>query len=87
MTKILLVEDESGVASFVRRGLTENGYEVSVAMDGSTGLNLASNNDFDLILLDIMLPGINGVELCRQLRAQKKNTPIIMLTALSLNSL
>lgn len=82
MIKILLVEDEAGVASFVRRGLTESGYEVSVAMDGPTGLDLAMNNDFDLILLDIMLPGINGIELCRQMRVQKKNTPIIMLTAL-----
>ena len=82
MTKILLVEDEAGVASFVRRGLTESGYEVSVAMDGPTGLDLAMNNDFDLILLDIMLPGINGVELCRQMRSGKRNTPIIMLTAL-----
>jgi DNA-binding response OmpR family regulator len=82
MTKILLVEDEASVASFVRRGLTESGYEVSVAMDGPTGLELATNNDFDIILLDIMLPGINGVELCRQMRSQKKNTPIIMLTAL-----
>ncbi len=82
MTKILLVEDEAGVASFVRRGLTESGYEVSVAMDGPTGLDLAMNNDFELILLDIMLPGMNGVELCRQMRIQKKNTPIIMLTAL-----
>lgn len=83
MKKILLVEDEAPVASFVRRGLTETGYEVTVAMDGRTGLEMTADNKFDLILLDIMLPGLNGVELCRQLRQKQNNTPIIMLTALA----
>jgi DNA-binding response OmpR family regulator len=82
MRKILLVEDESTVASFIRRGLTENGYEVTVAMDGNTGLEIITNNSFDLILLDIMLPGINGLELCRRIRSQKILTPVLMLTAL-----
>ena len=82
MKKILLIEDETSVASFVRRGLTENGYEVTVAMDGNTGLEIITHHSFDLILLDIMLPGINGIELCRRLRVQKILTPVIMLTAL-----
>jgi DNA-binding response OmpR family regulator len=82
MKKVLLVEDEASVASFVRRGLTEDGYEVTVAMEGRMGLDMALNNAFDLILLDVMLPGMDGMELCRQLRAQENTTPVIMLTAL-----
>lgn len=82
MKKILLIEDDASVASFVRRGLTENGYEVTVAMDGHTGLEIINHNSFDIILLDIMLPGINGIELCRRLRSQKVVTPVLMLTAL-----
>jgi len=79
---ILLVEDEHNVASFVLRGLTEEGYTVSLAPDGNTGLDMAMNNRFGLIILDIMLPGISGIEICRQLRASGNQTPILMLTAL-----
>ncbi|HEY8918865.1 MAG TPA: response regulator transcription factor [Chitinophaga sp.] len=80
--KILLVEDEPNVVSLIKRGLADNGYEISVAMDGSSGLQMANGHDFDLIILDIMLPGINGVEICRSIRKQNEQVPIMMLTAL-----
>ncbi|MBT1703914.1 response regulator transcription factor [Chryseosolibacter indicus] len=80
--KILLVEDEPNVVSFVRRGLMEAGHEVSVAMDGTTAWQMIQNDVPDIIILDIMLPGINGVELCRKIRSNNINTSIIMLTAL-----
>ncbi|WP_343704537.1 response regulator transcription factor [Chitinophaga sp.] len=80
--RILLVEDEPAVVSVISRGLAESGYEVSVAPDGLLGLEMARGSDFGLIILDVMLPGMNGVELCRQLRAEKNSTPILMLTAL-----
>lgn len=80
--KILLIEDEPNVISFVRRGLMEAQHEVSVAMDGVTGLQMIQTNPPDLILLDVMLPGMNGIEICRKVRNQKLNIPIIMLTAL-----
>jgi two-component system, OmpR family, copper resistance phosphate regulon response regulator CusR len=82
MKKILLVEDETSVASFIKKGLTEEGYEVSIALDGSTGLQMALANSFDLIILDIMLPGINGIEVCRSIRQQNKSVAILFLTAL-----
>ena len=80
--KILLIEDEPNVISFVRRGLIEAEHEVSVAMDGITGLEMIYASPPDIILLDIMLPGINGIDLCRKVRSQKISVPIIMLTAL-----
>lgn len=80
--RILLVEDEPAVVSVISRGLTESGYEVSVAPDGLLGLDMARNNDFGLIIMDVMLPGKNGIEVCRQLRADHIQTPILMLTAL-----
>ncbi len=80
--KVLLVEDEPHVASIINKGLNENGYNISVALDGVTGLEMASKNNFDVIILDIMLPGLSGMELCKQLRIQKNNTPILFLTAL-----
>jgi DNA-binding response OmpR family regulator len=80
--KVLLVEDEPYVAGIINRGLTENGYSISVAPDGTMGFEMALKNDFDVIILDIMLPGINGMEVCKQLRASKINTPILFLTAL-----
>lgn len=80
--KILLIEDEPNVISFVRRGLMEANHEVSVAMDGITGLQMIETSAPDLVLLDVMLPGINGIELCRKVRSKKLNAPIIMLTAL-----
>jgi DNA-binding response OmpR family regulator len=80
--KVLLVEDEPYVAGLINRGLTENGYSITVAMDGTSGLQMAIENSFDVIILDIMLPGISGMEVCRQLRNQKNNIPILFLTAL-----
>lgn len=82
MNNILLVEDEAHVASLIIRSLSEEGYEVSLAPDGNTGLEMATRNDFDLVILDIMLPGINGLEVCKRLRANGNKKPILMLTAL-----
>ena len=81
--KILVVEDEAHVVSVIRRSLTEAGYEVSVAMDGNSGYQMAKTNPFDLIILDVMMPGINGLEICRRLRGDQNVTPILMLTALN----
>ncbi|QKJ29640.1 response regulator transcription factor [Mucilaginibacter mali] len=80
--KILVVEDEPQLVSIIQRDLAAEGHQVSVAMDGVTGLKMGMDMDFQLIILDIMLPGINGVEICRQLRQANKSTPILMLTAL-----
>jgi DNA-binding response OmpR family regulator len=81
--KILVVEDEAQVVSVIRRALSEVGYEVSVAMDGNSGYQMAKDNTFDLLILDIMMPGINGLDLCRRLRTEGFQTPILMLTALN----
>ena len=77
-----MVEDDSGVCSFVDRGLTEGGFDVNVATDGQMGLGMAQNTAYDLIILDIMLPKINGLEVCRRIREDDKQTPILILTAL-----
>ncbi|HLO44601.1 MAG TPA: response regulator transcription factor [Leadbetterella sp.] len=82
MKKILLVEDEAHVVSFIKKGLSEEGFEVTVAFDGKTGLNLALENSFDLIVLDIMLPEINGYEVCKEIRRKDLSVPIIFLSAL-----
>lgn len=66
----------------INKGLSESGYSVTVAPDGHIGLDMALNNHFDIIILDIMLPGINGLELCKKLRRHEVSTPILMLTAL-----
>jgi DNA-binding response OmpR family regulator len=79
---ILLVEDEPNVVSVIKRGLTEYGFEVSVAANGATGLQMALDNDFDLIILDVMLPVMDGIQVCKRIREQNKTVPIIMLTAL-----
>ena len=79
---ILLVEDEPNVVSVIKRGLTEYGFEVSVAGNGATGLQMALDNDFDLIILDVMLPVMDGIQVCKRIREQNKTVPIIMLTAL-----
>ncbi len=79
---LLLVEDEPSVVSVISRGLADEGFTVSIAPDGLIGKQMALENQFDLIILDIMLPGINGLELCKIIKEQKPNTPIIMLTAL-----
>lgn len=81
--KILVIEDEQSVSSFIRKGLEEQGYEVTAAFDGNMGLRAAFGQKFDLIILDIILPGINGLEVCRKLREEGETTvPILMLTAL-----
>ena len=81
--RILVVEDEPDIASFLKKGLEENGYEVMLAYDGEIALRLAMNDPFDMILLDIILPKINGIEVCKKLRQEIGFTnPIIMLTAL-----
>lgn len=82
MMNLLLVEDEPNLVSVISRGLTEEGFTVSVAPDGNTGKKMALENAFDVIILDVMLPGINGIELCKIIKAQKPATPVLMLTAL-----
>jgi two-component system response regulator MprA len=77
---ILVIEDEEKILNFLRRGLIYEGYRVETAMDGSTGLASARDNPPDLVILDWMLPGIDGLEVCRRLRAAS-NVPILMLTA------
>lgn len=80
--KILLIEDEPKLVSIIQRDLTAEGHELSVALDGTTGLEMAIKMDFQLIILDIMLPGINGIEVCRRLRQANQQAAILMLTAL-----
>lgn len=80
--KILLVEDEASVATLINKGLTEKGHSVSLAPDGALGLEMALSSSFDVILLDIMLPRLSGMEVCRQIREKKIITPILFLTAL-----
>jgi len=80
--KLLVVEDEPNLLSIIRKGLSENNNEVSVAMDGRTALEMIQNHTFDVVILDIMLPDINGIEICRRLRAAKNFVPILLLTAL-----
>ena len=79
--RILVVEDEKGIARFISDGLQEEGFAVDVAWDGVKGLELAQVNDYDLLLLDWMLPGVSGVEICRRYREGGGAAPIIMLTA------
>lgn len=83
--KILVVEDEVKVSEVLKRGLTEEGYDVTTAFDGESGLNLALNEKFELILLDINLPKLNGLELCKRLREKDEVTPVLMLTALGMS--
>ena len=77
---ILIIEDEKNISNLLKLELTHANYECDQAFDGESGLNKALNQDYELILLDLILPRINGIEVCRQLRL-KKQTPIIMLTA------
>ena len=79
--RILIVEDEPGIYNFLKQGLEEESYAVDVADEGKRGLQLALSGDYDLLLLDWMLPGLSGIEICRQFRLQYKDTPIIFLTA------
>lgn len=79
--KVLLVEDEPFLAETMRRGLSEHGYSVDLARNGDRGLDLALGHDYQAILLDIMLPGMHGDQILKELRARKVSTPVIMLTA------
>jgi DNA-binding response OmpR family regulator len=81
--RILIVEDEQKIADTLKLGLTENGFEVDVAYNGDMGYKLFQANTFNLVILDINLPGINGYELCRLMRVKDSKIPVIMLTALS----
>lgn len=81
--KILIVEDETKIAQALKKGLTENGYHIELAYDGAMGRRLFMTHPFDLIILDINLPEINGYELCRQIRSHNQHIPVIMLTALN----
>ena len=78
--RILVIEDDEAILAFLKRGLSFDGYEVEIAEDGQKGLAIARGNTPDLVVLDIMLPGIDGIEVCRRLRAAGK-VPILMLTA------
>ena len=79
---ILLIEDNRGIAEMVGEFLERRGYGLDYAADGPTGLRLATSNSYDVIVLDLMLPGLDGLELCRRLRNdEKKSTPVLMLTA------
>jgi len=79
--RILVIEDEKKIASFIKRGLKENNYTVDVAFDGDKGLFLAEVNPYDLIVLDIMLPGKDGLFICRELRKKNIGVPVLILTA------
>lgn len=79
--KILLVEDEAKTAMFLKKGLSENGFVLDVAEDGETGLHLATEGSYDLMILDVMLPERDGWSILRALRTRGRNTPVIFLTA------
>jgi len=79
--RLLVVEDEARIASFIRRGLEEERHAVDVAPDGDDAVHLATLNDYDVILLDVLLPRKNGLAVCRELRARNVSAPILMLTA------
>ena len=81
MAAILIVEDESKIARFVQLELSHEGYGVEIAGDGRTGLEMALSGRFDLIVLDLMLPALSGIEVCRRVRQSGSDIPIIMLTA------
>ncbi len=79
--KILVVEDEKRIANNIKKGLEIKSMAVDVSYDGLDGFDLAESEEYDVIVLDLMLPGMNGLEICRKLRRSGKNTPILMLTA------
>ena len=81
LMRLLIVEDEKGIAGFLKEGLEEEGFAVDVANDGMKGSELAAVNDYDIILLDWMMPGMSGIDVCRQLRKNNSKVPIIFLTA------
>lgn len=79
---LLIIEDDARVAGFLERGLRAEGYAVTIARDGISGFELVMANDFDLVVLDLMLPVMHGLEVCQELRAQGRFAPILMLTAM-----
>lgn len=81
MKKLLIVEDEPSILKLLTYNLEQEGYEIESSMDGAEGLQLALNNNYDMVLLDLMLPSMNGMDICRNLRQAKVEVPIIMLTA------
>ena len=80
--RILLVEDEANVASFIKRGLNEEGFDVDVAFDGLMGLRFYDSRKYDVVILDLNLPKINGFDLCKEIKANDKTQPVLLLTAL-----
>jgi len=83
MQQILVVEDDPDIGQLVEMHLTESGYKVDRAMDGQTGLEKALDGDYSLVILDVMLPRMDGLEVCKHIRAEKKSLPILMLTSRS----
>lgn len=81
--KILIIEDEHLIATSLKKGLEQENYVIDIVFDGVEGFDLASSGDYDLILLDLMLPGLDGLTLCQKLRSGNNHTPILMLTAKS----
>ncbi|TDQ06924.1 response regulator transcription factor [Pedobacter metabolipauper] len=81
--KVLLIEDEPGLVSVIVRGLSDSGIEVSAATDGITGLEMVIKHQFDLVILDLMLPGMSGIQVCREIRKINDSIAVLMLTALS----
>ncbi len=79
--RVLVVEDETKMAGLLRRGLTEEGYAVEIAANGTDGLWAATESDYDAVILDLMLPDLSGLEVCRQLRSRGRWAPVLMLTA------
>ena len=82
MKKVLIIEDDQRVASLIQRGLEEQGYETKIAYDGAWGVKIALQEDFDLVITDIILPKKDGFEICKEIRISKPGIPILMLTAL-----
>ncbi|NTV24831.1 MAG: response regulator transcription factor [Chlorobiaceae bacterium] len=79
--RLLIIEDEPGIARFLKEGLEEECYAVDVAYDGKSGLDLAMTNDYDLIMVDWMIPGLSGIDVCRHIRQSSSSVPILFLTA------
>lgn len=82
--KVLVIEDEQQVSNFIKQGLEENSFDVDVAFDGHIGERLALNREYNVVLLDIIIPGINGFELCKRIKEKKPDLPVLMLTTLGM---
>jgi len=83
MNRICLIEDEQKVSAVIRKGLEEQGYSVSASANGADGRKMLAHEKFDVVIMDVMLPDMSGIELCRQVRQHDNSTPILMLTALN----